>query len=303
MNELVTQRVEQEERGVRGEPGHTLITRKINVHSPAWKPDEVLYETVESEEVERAPVTIRGFARYHLRRLRARPAILFCPECGAKHVDEPEPGRGWTNPPHRKHLCHSCGHLWRPFDHDTYGVHHVTPWALALYHLARLKVRVKFYPRDFWIGAYFDDESPKLVVCLVPMFPLIITWGEPKRGSRFQYLVGAWLVVAFDGMPEATSPRERNFRFLEEALELVQACGLPKEDALKLLDYTYGRPPGEVAQEVGGTLTTLAALCLAQNVDMDEAGEAELRRCWQNAARIRAKQMSKVRDTPLPGAA
>lgn len=62
--------------------------------------------------------------------------VLHCPECGAQHIDEPEPsmqagdaammggdwpGR-WTNPPHRTHLCHSCDHKWRPADVATNGV-------------------------------------------------------------------------------------------------------------------------------------------------------------------------------------
>ena len=28
----------------------------------------------------------------------------------------------WNNPPHRSHLCHSCGHIWRPADVPTNGV-------------------------------------------------------------------------------------------------------------------------------------------------------------------------------------
>src|SRR5574340_600312 len=24
--------------------------------------------------------------------------------------------KGWDNPPHRSHLCHGCGHIWRPAD-------------------------------------------------------------------------------------------------------------------------------------------------------------------------------------------
>jgi len=62
--------------------------------------------------------------------------VLFCPACGAQHIDAEEtvgvrPGqRGrlipaavtWSNPPHRSHLCHSCGHIWRPADVPTNGV-------------------------------------------------------------------------------------------------------------------------------------------------------------------------------------
>jgi hypothetical protein len=49
--------------------------------------------------------------------------LLFCPSCFAQHVDAPdERTAGWTNPPHKSHLCHNCGHVWRPSDHPTNGV-------------------------------------------------------------------------------------------------------------------------------------------------------------------------------------
>ncbi len=54
--------------------------------------------------------------------------VLYCPACGTQHIDKeetPEPhmmGDRWTNPPHRSHLCASCGHIWRPADVPTNGV-------------------------------------------------------------------------------------------------------------------------------------------------------------------------------------
>lgn len=49
--------------------------------------------------------------------------LLFCPNCGLKHVDEPdERTPDWTNPPHKSHLCHGCGCIWRPADVPTEGV-------------------------------------------------------------------------------------------------------------------------------------------------------------------------------------
>lgn len=48
--------------------------------------------------------------------------LIFCPECSAQHVDKPEPDRGWNNPPHRSHLCHRCGEIWRVADVPTNGV-------------------------------------------------------------------------------------------------------------------------------------------------------------------------------------
>jgi hypothetical protein len=62
--------------------------------------------------------------------------ILFCPNCGQQHLDRPDmPEDGadwketdiaWTNPPHRSHLCHNCGHIWRPADVPTNGVRNIT---------------------------------------------------------------------------------------------------------------------------------------------------------------------------------
>lgn len=78
--------------------------------------------------------------------------LLFCPACGMQHIDAAEPwmecgadgtsgcrvgphgpdgalqcefcgaAPRWTNPPHRSHLCHGCGHIWRPADVPTNGV-------------------------------------------------------------------------------------------------------------------------------------------------------------------------------------
>lgn len=73
--------------------------------------------------------------------------LLFCPRCGEQHIDAPETftpvGRcecagpdeceacasnraafeeSWQNPPHRSHLCHTCGTIWRPADVPTNGV-------------------------------------------------------------------------------------------------------------------------------------------------------------------------------------
>ncbi|WP_186130455.1 hypothetical protein [Burkholderia gladioli] len=64
------------------------------------------------------------------------PMLLFCPGCGTQHIDRPESHAEadasiglqikevvtWTNPPHRSHLCHECGVVWRPADVATVGV-------------------------------------------------------------------------------------------------------------------------------------------------------------------------------------
>jgi len=98
----------------------------------------------------------------------------------------------------------------------------------------------------------------------------------------------------------AANQDERSHRFLEEALELVQACGCSYDEAHQLVDYVYGRPVGEKFQEVGGVMVTLAALCSAQSLDMGDAAEAELKRVWTKIEQIRAKQAAKPKIGPLP---
>lgn len=67
--------------------------------------------------------------RRHFEKPAAVPVdlILHCPNCGTQHIDAPDDRTpGWTNPPHRSHLCHACGHIWRPADVPTNGVAAIT---------------------------------------------------------------------------------------------------------------------------------------------------------------------------------
>jgi hypothetical protein len=115
----------------------------------------------------------------------------------------------------------------------------------------------------------------------------------------FQNRVQPWLLECF-GQAIASDSKERNHRYLEEALELVQACGCTQSEAHQLVDYVYGRDVGEKHQEVGGVTVTLAALCLAQQLDMHACGETELARVWTKVEQIRAKQAAKPKHSPLP---
>ncbi len=115
----------------------------------------------------------------------------------------------------------------------------------------------------------------------------------------FQRRVQDWMMECFS-MEVCRDHIERNHRFLEEALELVQACGCTASEAHQLVDYVWGRPVGEPTQEVGGVMVTLAALCLANDYDMHEAGETELERVWTKIEQIRAKQAAKPKHSPLP---
>jgi hypothetical protein len=119
--------------------------------------------------------------------------------------------------------------------------------------------------------------------------------------QTFQARVQPWMMACFGAMI-AGDAEERNHRFLEESLELVQACGCTATEAHQLVDYVYGRAVGEKVQEAGGVMVTLAALCLAQGLDMHDAGEKELARIWTKVEQIRAKQAAKPKYSPLPAA-
>ncbi|WP_236884597.1 hypothetical protein [Delftia tsuruhatensis] len=120
----------------------------------------------------------------------------------------------------------------------------------------------------------------------------------PAAPVEFQQRVQPWLMECF-GPVISADKQERNHRFLEEALETVQAAGCTASEAHQLVDYVFGRPVGELGQEVGGTMVTLAALCLAHGVDMHAEAEKELARIWTKVEAIRAKQAAKPKHSPL----
>lgn len=119
---------------------------------------------------------------------------------------------------------------------------------------------------------------------------------------EFQISVRTWILECFGSEISDHKP-ERNQRFLEEALELVQSCGMTQADAHTLVDYVFSRASGNVVQEVGGTMVTLAALCGAQAVSLEDAAYKELVRIENPEVmeKIRAKQATKPHNSPLPG--
>ena len=117
--------------------------------------------------------------------------------------------------------------------------------------------------------------------------------------STYQARGHTWILHCFG--PEIGADKvERNHRFGEEALELLQAAGGTESEAMQLVRYVYGRPTGEIRQEVGGVMNTLAAFCTAHGLDMMAEAEIELARVWTKSDQIRAKQAAKPKHSPLP---
>lgn len=114
--------------------------------------------------------------------------------------------------------------------------------------------------------------------------------------SVYQEAVWKWCKDTFSGIVAYQSTRERNHRFLEEALELVQSTGMRKEDAIRVVDYVYGRPAGQTQQEVGGVMITLLALCEQQGVSCTVALTEEFDRINRPETQhvIRQKQQDKA---------
>ena len=117
--------------------------------------------------------------------------------------------------------------------------------------------------------------------------------------TNFQARVGDWMTQCF-GDDISADTLERCDRFIEEALEFVQAAGYSAERAHALVDYVFGRPDGELPQEIGGVMVTLAAACNAMGYSMNECAETELARIWTKIDAIRAKQAGKPTGSALP---
>lgn len=101
------------------------------------------------------------------------PMVLHCPNCDEQHIDAPEPGTDWDNPPHKSHLCHACGCIWRPADVPTDGV-------------ASIKTRGK---ADTW--PIQEPSPPHCSKCGGELCPVIEDWGCGIMGhsilKKFRY--------------------------------------------------------------------------------------------------------------------
>lgn len=113
--------------------------------------------------------------------------------------------------------------------------------------------------------------------------------------ESYQERVIKWVTDCF-GPEYAVNTKERSMRLLEEVIELVQALGLSKDDVLKQVVWTYGRPVGEPEQEFGGVMFTLAALAACAAVDLKPIGEKQLNDNILNKDKIKEKHQLKIKQ-------
>lgn len=97
-----------------------------------------------------------------------------------------------------------------------------------------------------------------------------------NRNKR-QTVVAEWCKACF-GVHEATFLPQRGMRLVEEAVEAAQAAGITAADAHRVVDHVFGRPVGDLRQELGGVGVTLLALANAAGLSADEAEVLEVER-------------------------
>lgn len=137
------------------------------------------------------------------------------------------------------------------------------------------------------------------IISLVPQKVRIYHFKTIVSMDYIQTKVTDWMKDTFT--PEVCMDNiERNLRFIEESLELVQSNGCTKEDVIMLLDYVFGRPKGEVHKEIVDVNIALNALASASMLDVFEETIIGLSRVWINQDRIRQKHLSKPENSPLP---
>lgn len=94
--------------------------------------------------------------------------------------------------------------------------------------------------------------------------------------NRNVEVVGAWVVREFgEALERPLALDERGLRVAEEAIELAQAFGTPKDAISAMIDRVYRKEPGLPARELAQTLITVFAAAYAARVDLDEAFDEE----------------------------
>lgn len=86
-----------------------------------------------------------------------------------------------------------------------------------------------------------------------------------------------WGVRSF-GEEHMRDAKVRALRAAEEAVEVAQSVGVPRDMLHRQVDATYDREPGTTPEEIGGALMTLAVMAYSLGHDPVELFNKELHR-------------------------
>lgn len=86
----------------------------------------------------------------------------------------------------------------------------------------------------------------------------------------------AWAVKTFGQV--ALDHDERTARFVEEAIELAHAQGMPADKVGRIIDRVYSRPPGDLAKEIGQATATVELLAESMGLSADGLATIEFAR-------------------------
>jgi hypothetical protein len=126
----------------------------------------------------------------------------------------------------------------------------------------------------------------------------LIRSGKPatmpiKDDRPFQARAYDWKITAF-GAKKAANKREAILRLVEEVIELAQVLRLAEHEINAQVRRVYEKIPGELTQELGGVIHTLAVVCEVNGVDLIKVGEAGLADAYRRIDQIREKEARKV---------
>lgn len=104
-----------------------------------------------------------------------------------------------------------------------------------------------------------------------------------------------WAIRCF-GVEHVTHIPTRAMRVAEEAIELAQAAQVDKETIYRIVDAVYAKPRGNLDQEIGGVMLTLAIFSNSAYVDPNISFETELCRVLRMPPEhFAARNQSKVK--------
>ena len=115
--------------------------------------------------------------------------------------------------------------------------------------------------------------------------------GDPITFRELQVRVGRWCKNFFE-YRRGWTQNERVLRIFEEAVELMQAAGLTQEQAIRQVQYTYRREPGEVTSEMAGVMIGICSLAELLGQDLETITSVELARI--NKPVMKEKMREKV---------